>query len=568
MLNKSKTPTPATITHPDYDAMLTTWIKFRLTYEGGEAFKDEYLEQFSTRENSDDYHERAKISYVPAHAKSAVNDVKNAIFQRMIDITRKGGPISYKEAITGLNGGVDLTGNSMDSFIGRLVLPELLTMAKVGVYVDKERVDNILDLRALRPYLYMYKIEDIRSWAYDSHNQLKALLLRDHVDNVEERYGLILGEKIEYRLLRRTEKGIEVSFYTEGGVEIEEKRIILNLTQIPFVMMEIGTSLLTDIADYQIALMNMSSGDVNYACKSNFPFYTEQYLPQAEMQYLRQAASDADNEAGTAGAAKIAKDKEIKVGTTKGRRYPKGLERPGFIHPSAEPLQASMEKQEKMKQEIRQLINLAITNIEPRRASAESKQLDERGLESGLSYIGMELEYGEREIARIWSEYESRRNPDVATIYYPKKYSLKTEDDRRKEARELTLQAAEIPSKRYQKETLKEVVEITMGYKVSTETLEEMKDEIDRAEVLIIDSKTINMDLENGLVSRETASQARLYPKGEVEKASMEHAERLARIAIAQTEGAAARGILDQDPEGRKGAKDEKKNIKKENTDA
>ena len=85
-----------------------------------------------------------------------------------------------------------------------------------------------------------------------------------------------------------------------------------------------------------------------------------------------------------------------------------------------------------MIQEIRQLINLADTKIDPTRASAESKKMDMGGLEAGLSYIGLELEYGERQIQEIWSMYENSKN--IATINYPERYDLRSDADRREEA--------------------------------------------------------------------------------------------------------------------------------------
>lgn len=38
-------------------------------------------------------------------------------------------------------------------------------------------------------------------------------------------------------------------------------------------------------------------------------------------------------------------------------------DRPGFIHPSSEPLLASMKLQEKLEQDIRKLINLAVQSM-------------------------------------------------------------------------------------------------------------------------------------------------------------------------------------------------------------
>ena len=102
------TKLPNAITHPDYDAMTTDWAKFRFTYEGGHAFVEEYLERFSAREDNADFVGRQKISYSPSHAKAAIIDIKNAIYQRMIDITREDGSDSYRKSVVGEIGGVDL----------------------------------------------------------------------------------------------------------------------------------------------------------------------------------------------------------------------------------------------------------------------------------------------------------------------------------------------------------------------------------------------------------------------------------------------------------------------------
>lgn len=563
MADKKTTPI-FNITHPEYDAMLEDWQKYRLTYEAGRPFVEEYLRMFSSRENSTDFDDRRKYTYVPAHAKAALNDIKNAIYQRMVDITREGGPQSYKVAITGYRGGVDLKGNSMNGFIGRLALPELLAMGKVGVFIDKQRLEegaSVAATRAARPYIYLYKAEDIRSWTLDNNNEFKTLLLRDHTYKVDDKYGLMDEEIEAYRLLKRTDRGVEVMVFDAGGNEYKEP-ILLRLSKIPFVLLDIAMSLLTDVADYQIALMNLSSSDINYTLKANFPFYTEQYSPIAEMPYTRQADGKLDENgntipAGTADAASIASDKEVKVGTTKGRRYPRGLERPGFIHPSSEPIDASMKKQEQMKQEIRQIINLNLTNIEPRRASAEAKSYDERGLEAGLSYLGLELEYGEREIAGIWAEYESNKKPEAPVISYPKTYSLRSEEEVQKEAESLTKRAQDVPSLTYQKEMMKRVVSITMSTRVSPEVLDDMKKEIDATPVVIVNPEVIRLDTEAGICSKETASKARNYPDGDVEKANKEHAERAKIIAISQTEGAGkVGGVPDVTPDGNKDIKE------------
>ena len=105
--------------------------------------------------------------------------------------------------------------------------------------------------------------------------------------------------------------------------------------------------------------------------------------------------------------------------------------------------------------------------------------------EAGLSYIGLELENGERKIVNVWSEYESFT--DEATIAYPERYSLQTDSERRVEAGELKKLAPTVPSITFQKEIVKEIARITVGHKVTNEALEAIYSEIDNADVLNTD---------------------------------------------------------------------------------
>lgn len=527
------------IVHPQYSEMQQLWEKYRYTLEGGSSFVEKYTKKFSTREDETDFITRKEITYCPGHAKAALIDIKNAIFQRMIDINRKGGTPSYMLAVTGADKGVDLNGNSMDSFIGRLILPELLALGRVGVYVDRPALENALTLRdtsRLRPFVYYYKAEDIRSWSQNKNMELTSILLRDTMYSEDPDTGLVTGTLTKYRLLKLSESGVDVFLFSDEGVL--ENQTTLKLTRIPFVIFEITQSLLTDVADYQVTLLNLASSDVNYAVKSNFPFYTEQFNPISENPYLRQASTTGEaSDAGTATA------QAIDVGPAQGRRYPRGVERPAFIHPSAEPLRASMDKQDILKNEIRQLVNLALTNIDPRRASAESKQIDEHGLEAGLSYIGLELEYGERQIAELWAEYESKA-VDGLMVQYPANYSLRTDSDRRKEADDLCKLISKVPSVTFQREIAKQVATILIGTKVDSVKLDTIISEIDSSPVVVADPEIVKLDHEAGFVSTETASKIRGYPEGEVEQAKKDHAERAAAIMAAQS---GARGVQDLD---------------------
>lgn len=522
------------VTQPIYDATLLEWIKWRLTYEGGQRFIGRYLVRQSTRETDADFANRTTMAYCPAFAKAAINEVKNAIFQRIADVTREGGPKSYLDCCKGLGTGVDLRGSSMNSFIGKDILAELLVMRKVGVYVDREAVppDSSLADPVNHPYLYVYKAEDILNWDYVLHDQtkLRAVLLRDNYSELDVTTNLPNGCAQRYRYVYLgADNKVHVQLFQKGLSSEIDKEVTLNISRIPFVVFELTHSLLMDAANYQIALLNMESADISYMLKANFPFYTEQVDGRTSGSHLKDG-NDKDVE-------------EVTVGAIHGRKYPKSLERPGFIAPPVDPIKISMEKQEQMKNDIRRLINLALETVKGVQVSAESKSMDERGLEAGLSCIGMELERAERVIASIWAEYE---NSDVTTVNYPARYSLKTDSEILDEAKELKERMFDVPSETYRKAIAKRICTLMLGTKVSNEILEKMLDEIENSKILITDPKVIGDLVEKGIMCNESAALAMSLPKDEPIKAANDHAERAKRIAIAQSEAAAAaRGIPD-----------------------
>jgi hypothetical protein len=558
--------------HPDYEKKFKSWDKFRSAWVGGAEFVEKYTSTFSKREDAEDFKARKAASYCPAISKGSVIRIKNAIFQRIGEVTRKGGPKSYRDACNGDKWGVDKLGSSMNTFIGKEVLPELLAIEKVGVFIDAPELPpnfSMMDKVGKRPYIYTYKAEDILAWVPDDSsepNQFDTLLLREHYLKLDKDNGLPVAWECRYRYMRKVLMSgggfqVLVQFYNEAGKQTDKngsvesgKDYYINLPLIPFVVFELSQSLLTDVADYQIALLNLGSSDMAYALKMNFPFYVEQYDPRSEAGPFKTGiVPDTKVRDGViprnsqqTPAADTAKE-EILVGVAKGRRYPIGAERPGFVHPSSEPLVASMKKQEQLKQEIVEILNLTLSNVTAGSIDLESQDR-RQGLESGLNNIGMELEHGERRIAAIWALYEDSTEP--ITVTYPNTYSIKSDAERRAEAKEINELRSGIPSTIYQKENAKQVVLTMLQGKIPQAKLEEAFSEIDSAKTMTSNAEEIKTDLENGLVSTETASVARGYPAGEVAQAKIDHAERIARIQAAQTsedalKNAGARGVPD-----------------------
>lgn len=523
------------IFHPEYDVL--RWDKWRLTYEGGDDFINRYLVKFSAREDDDDFLGRKAIAYCPAHAKAAVNDIKNAIFQRINDVTREGGPNSYRKAMNGELSGVDLRGGTMNDFVGRQVLPEMLVMSKVGVYVDREPLPEALTVADTvpHPYLYIYKAEDILSWDYNKERpwEFSVLLLRDWVTEVDPGTGLPVGIVENYRILSLTAEGnVSVRFLDKNGQTISEH--ILQIRRIPFVIFEITNSLLCDVANYQIALLNLASSDLAYLLKANYPFYTEQRDDRAGSSHLKRQG----------GTEEGSTDDEVRAGVMHGRTYPMRAERPGFIAPPTDPVKVSMEKQNVMRDEIRLLVNLSLSNVKPKQASAESKGMDEHGLEAGLSYIGLELEHGERQIAAIWAMYEGVN--DQPLVRYPERYSLKTDEEVLDEVKALEERMMAVPSDSYKREVAKQIVVKMLGTKLHADKISEIMGEIDAAKILTTDPEVLFSAVEHALIDNKGAAKALGIPPESVEQAQKDHAERAARIAAAQARANMAnRGVKD-----------------------
>ncbi len=519
-----------TSTHPDYLFSQNDWEKFRYIMDGGDEFIEQYLEKYSSREDAADFIIRKRITPNPSFASGSITDIKNAIFQRMSDIERTGGTQQFQEVYAGKLGGVDLLGATTNYFIGNKVLPELLNMGKVGVYVDMPIIDTpttLANTHKKHPYYYVYKAEDIRNWRLaqvGEYVEFEMLLLQERALTYDPTFSLPNSEYTRYRLLTKENDTIKVRFFDVDNKQINingdlvDETYELDINKIPFILFELNQSLLKNIANHQIALLNLESSDIGYALKANFPFYIEKEN-SVQSAHLKSEETESGD------------PREIEVGGTTGRSYSTD-QPPSFIHPSSEPLKASIEKQKNLKDDIRTLINLALSAVQPKYASAESKAHDEHGLESGLSFIGLILEHGERQLAELFAAYEDTK--DVATINYPTRYALKSDQARIDEAKALNDMVDKIPSKTGQKAIIKLMVKKLLDAKISQEELAKVLEEIDTAKYINADPVAINSDIEKGLVSTETASDARGYSEGEVEKAKDDHAERIKRIQDAQ----------------------------------
>ena len=388
--------------HPTYIRKSHDRRLFRLVMEGGAAFRDAYVQRYEGRESAAEFQLRKCTTPTRNYAKAAIQDLRNHLFCKLESTTRLGGSISYSEAMFGFNGGVDRNGRSMTAFIGEIVLDEILAMGRYGIYVDAPQVEGLTRVTETRPYVYGYRDEDIVNWE-KVDGKFTRLLLRDRVVQRDD-LGMQSGTEERLRFLRITDSGrVGITFLKNpdpntGMAEMEQlgEETVLELTEIPFVMVDLGQSLLTDIAPTQVAITNLASRDVNYAIRSNYPFFTRQ---KNRPNRGGPSGSHLDDSTG-----KTSED-VLYGGDTHGITYYKDEDRPGFINPSPEPLNASIGLQQHLINDIRNQLNQAVQAIASRE-SAEKKTLDNQGLEAGMAFIGSVLATAETQIAHFWSIYE------------------------------------------------------------------------------------------------------------------------------------------------------------------
>ena len=561
----------ASVKHPDYLFTSTDWAEWRETFGGGRDYRLRYLKQWSNRETDPEFNIRRECTPIPTVAKAAILDIRNAIFQRLEDVVRSGGSVSYNHAVEGERGGVNREGSSMNQFIGVDVLTELLVMGRVGVYVDAPNVKPVTLAdqigKDLAPYCYCYRIEDILSFTLD-HNEVrgtfKAVLLRDHVVSYNSDFaGVELPEGRKARLRLVWKDDVTGKVKVRMWEDDEDKAIIplvggdadgavtLDISVVPFIMPDIGDSLMIDITSYQHALLNLVSGDVNWSLMSSSPFLTIQRDGRSVGAHLKKPGRSNTPEPG----GQHSQDQEEQIGG-KGRYYDTGMERPDYIAPPTEPLLASMKLQEKLEDDIRKLVNLAVTNkAGSRTESAEAKKLSSQGLEAGLSYIGLVLENAEKRIAEYWGMYESHEGTAVS---YPERYILKQDIDRIEEAQAMADLMDRLPSVSARKSIAQQIITTLIGGKENSESVSKMISEVESAGYTTAAAQDVIKIHSAGLVSDETASESLGYKKGEVEQARKDKAERAVITLLAQTEvaggsgqaaiGAGARGAPDIDP--------------------
>ncbi len=557
------------ISHPSFRIDLSRWFEYRLTFEGGDDYVDEYLIQQSDESNAE-FRERKKFTPIPAVAKEAIQDLQRAITQRLDDVTRVGGTPQYQAAVTGEGGGIDRDGQSMNIFIGHDVLIELLVMGRVGIYVD-----NFSDPGATMadggsaPYAYVYRVEDILNWDTmrpEKDGRFKMVLLRDHEVFHNQAFGVSFPNKIterlrlvwigddgfvRYRFMDNNLKILALDRISEQFAIEDDGTVLTPLREIPFIMPELsGGSLLRDVASYQRALLNVASNEAMMAMNVNSHFLSIQTDVRTDNLHWKKPGGDNAEPGSQRG--RLAQEKfGARVNWVRARYRDTESSAPEWVSPPVEGLKASHDYRARMADEVRRMINVAVQNqTGVRSESREQRELSAEGLEAGLHFIAMKLQHADQQVAKYYSMYQ--RTENVAVVTYPKRFRLKKQQERIKDAQELKKLIDGIPGQINKKEGYKRIVAELFTGSVDSVTMTRMLRAIDQHEY-IGDPERILELIENAIITRARAAQAFDLPEEEIEEAMKEKIEMAREIMKAQTppeqqmERPAARGVPEAD---------------------
>lgn len=478
------------------------WQKYRICFEGGDVFKNTYINKLSADESDEQYIRRLQVTPDYPYCSTVIDRYAATLQQRFTLIQREATK-SYISAAKGSNGGVDLFNTDANTFFGNVIATELLVTARVGVLVD-----NYADLGSTaaekgdkHPFFVVYKREDIIKWKY-SDKAFVYLRLREYVD----------GE-VQYKTFELTDVGVFVSFEKDNGTVTSTK--ILPLKAIPFHLFELRHSLLKGVAGLQITLSNLESVNVNFLLFANTPIFYEPYRQREEPPGLDTPK----------------KTRKIESGKYIGIRIPHDSIPPGFLSPVADISNTTSKKIEQLEATIEKLVALNLSFEGSR--SADSKRVDNEALEAGLVRIGNIIKAGEVELVKFWHDFES--DDSEPNIVYPRTYNITSDEQRLEKVEKLKAQLTATPSETFKREILKQIATILLDDIVDDTTLSRIITEINTSETLVGDVNIILKAFENILIDGETAAILLGFTDpGTVAKARAEQLEKVKATIMAQ----------------------------------
>lgn len=258
--------------HPDYCSYYQKWKKYEDCYEAEDIYRFLFRHP---RESADMFDVRVKRGYFYNYCASVVDLIVAYLFHSPIERITDG---SLQKELDEIYSDADLCGSTYTNFMQQ-VAEFAQIHGHVGVLVDAPKADGISTEEdrkraGVRPYLTLIKATQIKDWALDRYGRFSWVKIE--IDRDESRSpNKPVGENVRSFLIWNRES------WEEWEVDdVEESAVLVDsgshsLDAVPLIIFHneraknhrwFGSSMLRDIADINIAILNWSSlGDEEIA---------------------------------------------------------------------------------------------------------------------------------------------------------------------------------------------------------------------------------------------------------------------------------------------------------------
>ena len=250
-------------THPEYNTLKPLWGRMRDTIGGEDAVKAKttlYLQPLNPSDVDDCGKNKTGSAYQiyldNAAYYNAVGLTYEAfigmIFRKPVRVEKPASDESIDTKEEPLLQNIDLEGTTIEVF-SYDIAQEVAAVGRVGVLYDAPSIEdmgeltiNEAELAGVRPYLKMYKAENIINWKFKNINGVRKLVAVVLQEEVEDEAGVMSDffshdVNVQYRALLIEDGKYVQRVFDETGNELEDqsnKNITINgemLTEIPFV---------------------------------------------------------------------------------------------------------------------------------------------------------------------------------------------------------------------------------------------------------------------------------------------------------------------------------------------
>lgn len=342
-------------THPDYDANVAKWEKYRDLYESNDVYR--FIHKH-VRESEDTFAARIKRGYFLNYCASIIDLYTSYIFRAPIsrhpgDLFRECEEI-YQDA--------DFRGSTYNSFLYD-ASADAQTYGHVGILVDATQADDEVQTEAdrkrkgIRPYLIRFAPTEILDWETDRFGRFEWIKLELGNDEARSWEQSIDSSRRVFLIWDRFHWEKWEVVYNEKGEQ--EARLLDHDTHdlgcVPFVVLRnirrrthdwFGESTIRDIADVNIAILNWSSLGDEEIVNRCLNLLTMQRDPSG--------------------------DSAVNISHHNVLEYAEGANPPQYLTPGATPLQLISGWITNAKDEIYRLAKLGGTNSQKRVSEAQS----------------------------------------------------------------------------------------------------------------------------------------------------------------------------------------------------